>query len=166
LRREPQAETDVSDARIDPKGVPMILVRDAGAGDGNEVVELIREFAAEYNQTSPITPAVVERYLATPHHHALLAEWDGRAAGLLSYVLRFDLWHAADCCFVEDFVVKKPFRGRGIGSALLKFLLSRAEREGCAEVSLTVDPSNTRAQELYKRLGIDEEKICLEKHVR
>jgi ribosomal protein S18 acetylase RimI-like enzyme len=30
------------------------------------------------------------------------------------------------------------------------------EDKGDAEISLTVDPDNTKAQALYKRLGIDE----------
>jgi GNAT superfamily N-acetyltransferase len=142
-----------------------VTIRDAQPGDEDIVVALIREFAAEDGRTSPVTADVVERYLATPNHHALLAEWDGRPAGLLSYILRYDLWHSAYCCFVAEFVVTRPLRGRGIGSALLKFVVDRARREGCAEVGLTVDPKNTKAQSLYKRLGIDEEAVCLETHI-
>jgi len=95
----------------------------------------------------------------------LIAEWNGSCAGLLSYSLRLNLWHAAPCCYIADVVVTKPYRGKGIGTELISHILKKANTEGYAEVSLTVDPGNTRAQALYKRLGIDEVVIGLEKHM-
>src|SRR5580704_15850431 len=43
--------------------------------------------------------------------------------------------------------------GQGIGSALLRALLSEAASRGCAEVFLEVRVDNPRAQRLYRRHG-------------
>ena len=44
-------------------------------------------------------------------------------------------------------------RGRGIGRALLRDLLGRAERNGVDRLSLSVDPTNLVARRLYAGLG-------------
>jgi len=44
-----------------------ITIRDATTEDKLDVVELIREFAGEWAEESPITTAFVERYL-TAHN--------------------------------------------------------------------------------------------------
>ena len=142
-----------------------IVIRDATVEDKGDIVELIKEFAREWEDESLITTAFVERYLVSPSDFVLIAEWNGQFAGLLSYSLRLDLWHAAPCCTIEDVVVKKPFRSKGIGTELLNYILKQAVAESYAEISLTVDPDNTRAQALYKRLGIDEVVVGLEKHL-
>ena len=41
--------------------------------------------------------------------------------------------------------------GQGIGTALLRALLTEASRRGCTEVFLEVRTDNGRAQELYRR---------------
>jgi ribosomal protein S18 acetylase RimI-like enzyme len=46
-------------------------------------------------------------------------------------------------------------RGRGIGEELLRALLEQARADGFAAVSLSVDPENRRALELYERLGFE-----------
>lgn len=141
-----------------------IKIRNATVGDKHNIVELIRDFAREWGDESPITPAFVEGHLASPVDFILVAEWDGQFAGLLGYSLRLDLWHAAPCCYIADVVVKEKFRGQGIGTELIKTVLEKAKSAGCAEVSLTVEQDNPRAQALYKRLGIDEVVVGLEKH--
>jgi ribosomal protein S18 acetylase RimI-like enzyme len=46
-------------------------------------------------------------------------------------------------------------RGRGIGEALLRALLEHARGDGFRAISLSVDPENRRALELYERLGFE-----------
>lgn len=54
--------------------------------------------------------------------------------------------------------VRQDWRGKGIGTAMLKTLLEWAEANPCIEkVSLAVFSTNTRAIELYRRLGFVEE---------
>jgi ribosomal protein S18 acetylase RimI-like enzyme len=44
-------------------------------------------------------------------------------------------------------------RGKGVGTALLSALLERARADGYPAISLSVDPSNAGAIELYERYG-------------
>lgn len=55
--------------------------------------------------------------------------------------------------YVDSLFVKKPFRGLGIASALLKSSMKRAKLLSLPRVGLLVDKANAQAQSLYSRLG-------------
>jgi ribosomal protein S18 acetylase RimI-like enzyme len=140
-----------------------IIIREAESGDMSVIVRLIQELETATDR-SPITETYVMQYLDSPTSMILLAETQGNVIGLLSYSLRPDLYHAANSCLIEEFVVHEPMRGKGVGSALLRELLSRLSSRDCAEVSLAVMPDNTGAIRFYKRHGLTEEALFLERH--
>jgi ribosomal protein S18 acetylase RimI-like enzyme len=142
-----------------------ITIRPALLSDGASIVEIFRELdEEEAGEKSQVSPAYVETYLSSLSNAILIAEWEGQFAGLLSYAIRLDLWHAAPCLFIEQIAIKRSLRGKGIGTVLIEHILHKAREMGCAEIALTVGRENTGAQALYRRLGIDEETVCLEKH--
>ncbi|MBE5917082.1 MAG: ribosomal-protein-alanine N-acetyltransferase [Pseudobutyrivibrio ruminis] len=57
---------------------------------------------------------------------------------------------------LPDIVVKKDFRGQGIGKALLTYALDVLKNEKVDTVFLEVRVSNARAQGLYISLGFEE----------
>jgi ribosomal protein S18 acetylase RimI-like enzyme len=157
-----------------------ITVREAKCGDEHCIIELIAELAqttsalapsgsagagASVSETSPITVGYIVEYLAFPGSHILLAEKDGRVAGLLCYSTRPDLYHAANSALIEELVVHESARGRGVGSALMSELLRRLSLQGCAEVSVTTMPDNDRAIHFYRSHGLVDEAVFLEKHL-
>lgn len=142
-----------------------IMVRQADSRDTTAiVVQLINEMATLGNQQSPITEEYVNRYLASPVSKVLLAEKHGQIVGLLSYSIRPDLYHTANSCLIEELMVHEGSRGQGAGGALLEELFSRLEASRCAEVSLAVMPNNIQAIRFYRRHGLTEEALFLEKH--
>ena len=57
--------------------------------------------------------------------------------------------------FIKDLVVDKPFRRRGLGTALLTLALEEFARRGAPYVDLKTDVENIKAQSLYLRLGFE-----------
>ena len=53
----------------------------------------------------------------------------------------------------EDLIVVPERRGRGVASALLRFILEEAKRHGVLRLSLLTDADNARAQALYANAG-------------
>jgi ribosomal protein S18 acetylase RimI-like enzyme len=143
---------------------PSITIRDANFDDAATIVQLVVELAADDELKSPLTESYTKYYLEQPNCFALLAEMDGKVAGLLSYLIKPDLYHASDTCYITELIVTSGFRQRGIGSALVKALLARMEAQGCAEVSVTTLFDNQGAIRFYRRLGLVDEAILLEKH--
>jgi len=139
-----------------------IHIREARREDASLIVRLITELAVGTGEVSPISPAYVKTYLASPTSGVLLTEAQGQVIGLLSYSVRPDLYHAANCCLIEELVVREGLRGQGVGSALLQALFSRMQE--CAEVGLGVMPENERAIRFYRKHGFVDEALLLEKH--
>jgi ribosomal protein S18 acetylase RimI-like enzyme len=142
-----------------------IQIHEAGPGDAAAIPRLIHELAATYGEVSPLTEAYAREYLAAPGCHVLLAERTGQIAGLLSYSLRPNLYHAGPTALVEELVVAETARGSGVGSALLKHLLAHLAAGGCTEVSVSTMSENEGAKRFYRAHGLVDESVLLEKHL-
>jgi len=57
---------------------------------------------------------------------------------------------------VYNIAIAPEFRREGIGEALLRHLIDKADEDGCSLVTLEVRSSNAAAMELYKKLGFHE----------
>lgn len=147
-----------------------IIIREARPADAPVIADLVRaleevvEGSGEPEESSPITAEYVQAYLANPESYILVAEDRGQVVGLLSYSIRPNLFHAADSALIEELVVDSRARGRGVGSALMRHLLSLLEVRGCAEVSVSTMPDNAGALRFYRSHGLVDEAVFLEKH--
>jgi ribosomal protein S18 acetylase RimI-like enzyme len=73
-----------------------------------------------------------------------------------------DYPHGAEAGHVDELVVDRRARGRGLGSSLMAEFLRRMRTRGCAEVSVGVLRQNQRAQRLHRAMGFTEEMLLLE----
>ena len=93
----------------------------------------------------------------------LIAEVDGEAAGVA------DSWVPDGIGWIGDLGVLERFRGRGIGTALLRHSFTMLAARGVTEVRLNVDAENeTGATRLYASVGMTERRRfqVYEKRVR
>ena len=93
-----------------------------------------------------------EEWLASPSYDPALTllAWDGPTlvGAALAMVLEGIAW-------ISDLVVLKPWRGKGIGQALLEQMFADLAQRGHTEVRLFVDSGNeTGAARLYQRVGM------------
>ncbi len=58
--------------------------------------------------------------------------------------------------YVSRMIVKKEYRGQGIGSEILKFLINKAKEMGFSEMTIGVDKDNVNALHLYRKFGFTE----------
>ncbi len=54
---------------------------------------------------------------------------------------------------IEDVVVDKEYRGKGIGTKLISCAISEARKEGTTCIDLTSNPRRIAANKLYQHLG-------------
>jgi ribosomal-protein-alanine N-acetyltransferase len=78
-----------------------------------------------------------------------VAEVDGQLIGYWIMMLVLDEGHILNCC------IAPRWQGRGYGRGLMEHLLETARHHGTQALFLEVRPSNTRAVQLYERLGFD-----------
>jgi mycothiol synthase len=100
-----------------------------------------------------------QRFLGFPHYDPRLwrVAWDGdQAAGMvLSYVnAEENAAFGRSRGYTEDIAVRRPWRRRGVASALLADSLRALQALGLKEAALGVDAANpNRALRLYENLG-------------
>lgn len=143
-----------------------ITVREASPTDAGVIVRLIAGLAAYEDWPLELTAEYVPVYLGFPGSHALLAGQDGEPVGLLAYSLRPGLFHGGESGYVEELVVLPAARRRGVARQLLRRAMRQMGERGCKEISLSVGLQNTEAQRLYRSLGLTEESLLLERHLR
>lgn len=149
-----------------PANLPQTTLREASVEDAANVTRLVQELAESGGEHSPIDEGYVRYFLAQPHCHILLAKMEGRTIGLLSYLLKPDLYHAGDTCTITELIVKEDFRDRGVGSLLMEYLIENMKSQGCVEISVSTMTGNRGAIEFYKKHGLVDEAVLLERHFK
>jgi GNAT superfamily N-acetyltransferase len=88
-----------------------------------------------------------------PYFHVLIAEWEGQPAGFALYFFNYSTFQGQPGLYLEDLFVRPPYRGKGIGKALLLHLAKIAVNEGCGRFQWQVLDWNTPSIEFYESLG-------------
>ena len=57
--------------------------------------------------------------------------------------------------WLEEFYVRQPYRGQGIGQEFLRFLTRWQDSEKICRLRLEVEPENDRASRLYESFGFE-----------
>jgi|SRR5580704_2232260 GNAT superfamily N-acetyltransferase len=134
----------------------MLLIRPAIVDDVTLLLMLIRELAEFEHELDLVVieeaDLVRDGFGANPSFRALIADWDGQPAGYALFFGCYSTW-AGRRLFLEDLFVREPFRGRGIGKALLAFVARVAVQDNCYGMQWEVLNSNEKAIELYESLG-------------
>lgn len=66
------------------------------------------------------------------------------------------LWHIYEQMEIANIAVSPEFRGKGVGSTMMKRVLEVAKEKGCRSIILSVRKSNSAAISLYRRFGFVE----------
>lgn len=67
---------------------------------------------------------------------------------------------------IIDLFVHYDYRGKGVGSMLLRAMIEHAKAEDIAELHVSTEWDNTKARKLYGKYGFTEEQLLLERSQR
>jgi ribosomal protein S18 acetylase RimI-like enzyme len=123
-----------------------------------EVVEAFERLIPQLSSSNPPPTADELADIVVSPASILLVARDrsnnGRIVGSLTLALfRIPTGRRA---WIEDVVVDREARGRGVGEALNQHALERARHAGARTVDLTSRPSREAANRLYQRIGFVE----------
>lgn len=135
-----------------------MLIRDLTPNDKDAVLAMAEAF---YNSPGVLHRIPVENFAAAYDEmtgggsgrlRGLLLEVEGAPAGYCQLSFSYSTEAGGPVVLVEEAFILPEHRGSGLGSELFRFL--RAEYSGkAARLRLEVAPDNTRAIQLYERLG-------------
>lgn len=102
-----------------------------------------------------------------PNYLALVAIDRNKAAGTqLACVCEMYFGQCRSFMVVEDFMVKREYRGQGIGTRLMHCAEAYARKLNCSQVMLITDRHRAEAQNLYQGLGYtDDDYRGFKKHL-
>ena len=133
------------------------LIRPATPGDIPAMVQLLAALFTIEQDFAPDTAKQARGLagvIANPSGLVAVAIDDaGALIGMCSGQLVFSTAEGAWSAWVEDVVVAAPWRGRGLGRALLDHVLAWATERGATRAQLLVDLDNPPALEFYQHLG-------------
>jgi ribosomal protein S18 acetylase RimI-like enzyme len=129
----------------------------AVAGDVPRLVELLGILFAQEHELSPDPVKqrrALEMILADASRARIyVAREGGKVVAMAALHFTTSTAEGGKVAGLEDCIVHPDCRRRGIGKALLGYVLEQARAEGALRVMLLTDGDNTRAQALYRRLG-------------
>jgi len=139
-----------------------ILIEEAAPSDLDALVQLLADdpLGATRERVSENVDATYKRAFeaiaADPNHVLPVAREDGNVLGVLQLSFIPGLtytggWRAQ----IEGVRVAKSARGRGVGQALIRHAIERAEERGCVLVQLTTDARRPEAKRFYEKLGFN-----------
>ena len=137
-----------------------IDIRPAVVRDVPLILDFIRGLAEYEHLLDDVeaTPALLEASLfpadgAPPAAHCVIASLDDSPAGFALYFFNYSTFKARPGLYLEDLFVAPPFRGLGVGKALLLHLARLANERGCGRMEWAVLDWNESAIAFYESLG-------------
>lgn len=134
------------------------LIREAKETDLKQILNLIVELAV-YEKAPDAVEVTVEDLKASgfgksPDFLCFVADIDAEIVGIALTYTRFSTWKGR-VLHLEDLIVSKNMRGRGIGSALLDKVVLHAANLAVKRVCWEVLDWNANAIDFYKAKGAD-----------
>ncbi|MEO8718869.1 MAG: GNAT family N-acetyltransferase [Burkholderiales bacterium] len=129
----------------------------AAAADLPQLVELLGVLFTQEVELRPDPEKqrhALELILADPSRARIYVAREGsRAVAMAALHFTTSTAEGGKVAGLEDCIVHPEYRRKGIGEALLAYVLVQARAEGALRVMLLTDGDNTRAQALYRKLG-------------
>lgn len=158
----------------------MVTIREGRIHDLEAALELIKELAAyeraSHEVTNTIEMMLEDGFGSNPVFGFYVAELDNKIVGLSLYYYRYSTWKGKRL-YLEDIIVTKSERGKGIGNRLFDITMQKSIEENCTGMMWQVLDWNKPAIDFYKRydtrfdnewinchLEVSQIKSYLEKH--
>ncbi len=146
-----------------------VVIRKATQSDLSTIYELAIELVESVKDVEGIAKDVVRQncrnVLTNPNSYILLAGTEGKVIGFISFMTRKTIIHSGLCGLIEELVVSKRYRGKGVGKELINAAVEECKKLRCCEVEVSTEFTNVNAREFYKHCGFEETGVIVEKHL-
>ena len=134
-----------------------IIIRKANESELPIIVELMKELIDSMDDVEDFDIDIVSEncrsLLGDVNSSIMIAEIDGLVVGVIKFSTRKTFLHSGLSGLIDELVVAKNYRGKGIGKQLICAVTEKCKQLGCCEVEVSTEFTNTNAMKFYKSCG-------------
>jgi ribosomal protein S18 acetylase RimI-like enzyme len=143
-----------------------IIIREMIKQDIPQVAGLIEQLDEIFTSGHNITKQVIESTFIKMNEYKniynnYVAVLDDKVVGLMSTVVYKTFFHPGGTMLINELVVDKNFRGRGIGELFINKIKQLSKEKKLNEVEVSTSFENKKAIDFYKKKGFTDESILL-----
>lgn len=132
-------------------------IEPATVEDLAQIVELLTELFEQEADFSPDRmkqTRAVRLILEEPNRGRIFVlRHHDRILGMANLLVTISTAEGGFVLLLEDFIIHRDFRGSGLGSKLLDFVLNYSREKGFVRITLLTDADDLRTQEFYQHHG-------------
>ena len=136
--------------------------------DLDALVWLLDQLKEETTMNGPVEHAAVRKtyleMLRLPDVYKIFVAVEvGRVVGMISLSMYKTLLHVGGTALINEMVVTKSSRGRGIGRKLVERAMTEARERGMDEIEVGTEQNNQPARRFYASVGFQDEYVLFGK---
>ncbi len=120
--------------------------------DFSEIFSLLKQLWLHKKSNKRIKEAFIKG-LRSAQQEYLIAKQDKRIVGFAALTITNSLWDEGNSLYIEALVVDRIYRGRGIGTKLMKAITEIAKKRKCKSINFDSGLFRKDAHSFYKEQG-------------
>jgi glucosamine-phosphate N-acetyltransferase len=133
----------------------MSSIRQCTSVDFEQIFVLLEQLWPDKTLDRDALRWVYSRGLTSGFQRYLCAVENESVVGFCSLTIKNNLWQAGYLAHIDELIVRKEWRGLGIGSALLAAIIGVARQAGCSRVELDSAFHRSEAHSFYQQRGFE-----------
>jgi len=143
-----------------------IIIREAKESDLLTIkqltLELIKAMVDKEGIDIKLIAENCQNFLSEANSYILVAEIEGIVVGFVNFTTRKTILHRGLSGLIDEIIIDKSCRGKGIGKQLLSSAIEKSRQLGCCEVEVSTEKTNIKAREFYRQYGFAERGVFFE----
>jgi len=143
-----------------------IIIKETRESDLLTIRQLTLELIKAIGETEGIDIKLIaencRNLLSEANSYILVAKIEGVVVGFINFTTRKTILHPGLSGLIDELIVAKSCRGKGIGRQLLSSAIEKSRQLGCCEVEVSTEKTNIKAREFYRQCGFTERGVLFE----
>ncbi len=133
-------------------------IREARESDLEMLLPLYRQLGMDNGEVLPLVEAqrIYRRMGDYPDYRLYCALYEGDIIGVFAILIMDNMGHMGKpSAVMEDVIVGRKWRGRGIGGQMVAYAMERCREKNCYKLSLSSNTNRRDAHRFYEKLGFN-----------
>ena len=145
-----------------------MIIREWTINDLDRIMKLLTQMNEALSENQSLLEINIKEHFVKMEqqkeiYENYVVEEKQKVIGYISLLFYRSLFHKKGTAQVNELIIDKEYRNKGLGRTLLEYGIRRAKERGMDEIEIGVEKENIKAIKFYKDNGIKEEYLLLGK---